>query len=176
MPSGTVSAPYPPPLDASLQRAREMLLAGAPAGEVLTFLAVVAESVAPEGSAASILALDKEGLLRNAASPRLPADYLDAIDRLRPDANVGTCAAAAATGQIVLTPDFTADAKWAELKHLPLAMGYRSASSVPIKGMAGKVLGTFGTYYRDARTPSSEEMAATTLLAELAASALAKRH
>lgn len=152
-----------------------MLIAGVPAAEVLTFLAVVAESVAPEGSAASILALDRDGLLRNAASPRLPADYLDAIDRLKPDANVGTCAAAAATGQIVLTPDFTADAKWAELKHLPLAIGYRSASSIPIKGPAGKVLGTFGTYYREARTPSREEMVATTRLADVAASALATR-
>jgi len=176
MSSGKASTPYPPSLDASLLRAREMLLAATPVAEVLTFLALLAESVAPEGSAASILALDKEGLLRNAASPRLPADYLDAIDRLKPDANVGTCAAAAATGQIVLTPDFTADAKWAELKHLPLAIGYRSAWSIPIKGAAGKVLGTFGTYYREPRTPSDEELAATTRLAELAASALAKRH
>lgn len=176
MSAGNISAPYPPPLDASLQRAKDMLIAGAPAAEVLTFLAVVAESVAPEGSAASILALDRDGLLRNAASPRLPADRLDAIDRLRPDANVGTCTAAAATGQIVLTPDFTAEAKWAELKHLPLAIGYRSASSVPIKGAAGQVPGTFGPYYREPRTPSSEEMIATTRLAELAASALSNRH
>ena len=175
MTAANPSAAYPTSFDASVQRAREMLVARAPVAEVLTFLAGVAEGLAPEGSAASILALDRDGLLRNAASPRLPADYLDAIDRLKPDANVGTCAAAAATGQIVLTPDFTADAKWAELKHLPLAIGYRSASSVPIKGAAGKVLGTFGTYYREPRTPSSEEMAATTRSADVAAAALAQR-
>jgi GAF domain-containing protein len=172
---GPTSTPHPPPLDAGLRRVNEMLGADVPAAEVLTLLAVLAESFAPEGSAASILALDKDGLLRNAASPRLPADYLDAIDRLKPDADVGTCAAAAATGQIVLTSDFTADAKWAELKHLPLAIGYRSAWSVPIKGAAGTVLGTFGTYFREARTPSDEEMTATIRLAGLAAFALAKR-
>jgi hypothetical protein len=48
----------------------------------------------------SILVLDKEGLLRNAASPNLPADYLAAIDRLKPNADVGTCSAAAATGLV----------------------------------------------------------------------------
>jgi hypothetical protein len=34
----------------------------------------------------SVLLLDDEGLLRNGASPGLPADYLAAIDRLKPDA------------------------------------------------------------------------------------------
>jgi hypothetical protein len=37
------------------------------------------------------LILDENGLLRNGASPNLPQDYLRAIDRLKPDANVGTC-------------------------------------------------------------------------------------
>lgn len=73
------------------------------------------------------LVLDEEGLLRNAASPDLPLDYLNAIDRLKPDAKVGTCAAAAATGCVVITPDFRADDKWAELRHLPLSLGFVGA-------------------------------------------------
>jgi hypothetical protein len=105
----------------------------------------------------SILVLDDEGLLRNGASPNLPADYLDAIDRLKPDADVGTCAAAAATGSIVFTPDFCADDKWAELRHLPSALGFVGAWSMPIKAADGRVLGTFGTYFRDRRTPTPEE-------------------
>ncbi len=105
----------------------------------------------------SILVLDDEGLLRNGASPNLPADYLDAIDRLKPDADVGTCAAAAATGSIVFTPDFFADDKWAELRHLPSALGFVGAWSMPIKASDGRVLGTFGTYFRDRRIPTTEE-------------------
>ena len=70
------------------------------------------------GAVTSILVLDKDGLLRNGASPNLPADYLKAIDRRRPSPLLGTCAAAAATGRVVITPDFFADDNWAELRHL----------------------------------------------------------
>jgi GAF domain-containing protein len=121
---------------------------------------------------ASILVLDREGLLRNGASPNLPADYLDAIDRLKPDPKVGTCAAAAATGEVVVTPDFREDTRWAELRHLPLALGYVSAWSMPIKNAEGRVLGTFGTYFRQRRTPSEFEQQAVAQLVPLAAAAI----
>jgi GAF domain-containing protein len=128
---------------------------------------------AGEGAVSSILVLDLNGLLRNGASPNLPRDYLDAIDKLRPDPAVGTCAAAAATGTVVITPDFQADDKWAELRHLPLALGFIGAWSMPIQNAAGKVLGTFGTYFRDRREPSAEEVSGIQALAEVAALTLA---
>ena len=121
----------------------------------------------------SILLLDKDGLLRNAASPQLPDDYLRAIDGLKPNANVGTCAAAAATGLVVLTPSFYADNKWAELRHLPLALGYLGAWTMPIKNGDNKVVGTFGTYFRQHREPSKEEMKGTELLVSAVAAVLA---
>lgn len=143
--------------------------------ELLTRLARAGETLAGPGATVSILVLDHDGLLRNGASPDLPADYLAAIDRLRPDAGVGTCAAAAATGLVVVTPDFHADDKWAELRHLPLALGFVGAWSVPIKSADGSVLGTFGTYYRDHRSPSAEERAGVERLAAAAARVLADR-
>jgi GAF domain-containing protein len=116
--------------------------------------------------------LDKEGLLRNGASPRLPYDYLTAIDGLKPNAKVGTCAAAAATGSVVITRDFRADDKWAELRHLPLALGFAGAWSMPIKNPDGKVLGTFGTYFRESRQPSQAEIDDIQFLATTAAKVL----
>ena len=101
-----------------------MLTAGVPWREILTRLATAGENLAGHGASVSILILDENGLLRNGASPNLPQDYLQAIDRLKPDAKVGTCAAAAATGLMVMTPDFFADDRWAELRHLPLALGF----------------------------------------------------
>lgn len=84
------------------EQAGKMLHAGVTGDEILTMLVNVAEDIAGRGSAVcSILVLDKEGLLRNAASPNLPADYLAAIDRLKPNPGVGTCSAAAATGLVV---------------------------------------------------------------------------
>lgn len=158
--------------EAAYERALRMTSAGLPRREILTMLATTAEYVAPPGSVASILVLDGNGLLRNGASPNLPADYLDAIDRLKPSAKVGTCAAAAATGQIVVTPDFHADEKWAELRHLPLALGFVAAWSMPIKSGDGQVLGTFGTYYREVREPTDAERAAIAVLADAAALAI----
>lgn len=132
-----------------------------------------AEEIAGAGSVSSVLVLDEEGLLRNGASPNLPRDYLDAIDRLKPDARVGTCAAAAATGCVVVTPSFLADDKWAELRHLPLSLGFAGAWSMPIKASSdGRVLGTFGTYFRDIREPSIRERTAVRDLAAAAAQAL----
>ena len=158
---------------AALEEATRMLDEGAEPGDVLTHLALSAEAVSGVDSSVSILVLDDEGLLRNGASPALPEDYLAAIDGLRPDPDVGTCAAAAATGEIVLTPDFRADDKWAELRHLPIALGYFGAWSHPIKAQDGRVLGTFGTYYRHSRVPTRDERRAVERLAEAAARVIA---
>jgi hypothetical protein len=67
-------------------RALEMLAQGQPKRDVLTYLVREAEAVSHGGAVCSVLLLDDEGLLRNGASPGLPADYLAAIDRLKPDA------------------------------------------------------------------------------------------
>jgi GAF domain-containing protein len=155
------------------QCVRQMMQASASRCEILTRLARVAEAAAGPDAVVSILVLDQDGLLRNGASPNLPSDYLEAIDRLKPDAQVGTCAAAAATGSVVVTPDFRADDKWAELRHLPLSLGFEGAWSMPIKGPDGKVLGTFGTYYRAARSPSPDEVRRVEQLAAAAALVLA---
>ncbi len=158
------------------EHARRMMTENVPIHEILTCLVAAAETVSGPRTVASVLVLDEDGLLRNGASPNLPRDYLDAIDRLKPDPGIGTCAAAAATGSVVVTTSFLHDGKWAELRHLPLALGFRGAWSMPIKSpVDGTVLGTFGTYYRDIREPSEKEMTAVGLLAAAAASALSER-
>jgi GAF domain-containing protein len=156
-------------------RVTRMVAEGAPLRDMLATLATTAEALSGSTTVVSILVLDGEGLLRNGASPNLPADYLDQIDRLKPDANLGTCAAAAATGQIVLTPSFLDDRRWAELRHLPLALGFLGAWSMPIKAADDRVLGTFGTYFREHREPTREERAIVGALAPLAALAIEAR-
>ena len=84
------------PVRAACERAQMLMDANRTRKEVLTCLVEAAELVAAPGAVASILVLAEDGLLRNGASPNLPQDYLNAIDRLRPDPAVGTCAAAAA--------------------------------------------------------------------------------
>jgi GAF domain-containing protein len=149
-----------------------MLRAGVASAEILAQLVQAGEALAGAGSVVSILMVDEAGLLRNGVSPNLPPDYLAAIDGIRPDPAVGTCAAAAATGTAVLTPDFQADDKWAELKHLPMALGFTGAWSMPIVADDGSVIGTFGTYFRDRRVPTEEERAGVARLAAVAAQVL----
>ena len=156
-------------VEQSSEHVQQMLKAGVPWREILTRLATAGENLAGQGASVSILILDENGLLRNGASPNLPQDYLQAIDRLKPDANVGTCAAAAATGLMVMTPDFCADDKWGELRHLPLALGFVGAWSMPITSSEGKILGTFGTYFRDRRSPTAKETRGVGFLAKAAA-------
>jgi hypothetical protein len=69
---------------------------------------------------------------------------------------------------MVVTCDFRADDKWAELRHLPLALGFVGAWSMPIKAADGTVLGTLGTYFRTQRSPSAEEVKSVEVLASAA--------
>lgn len=133
---------------------------------ILKYVASESEKLMQPGSAVSILLIDENGLLTNGASPSLPVDYLKAIDRIKPDPNVGTCAAAAATGQIVITTSFLTDEKWSELKHLPLSLGYAGAWSVPIKNQENKTLGTIGVYQKQVRIPDEKDVNGIKLLSE----------
>jgi GAF domain-containing protein len=151
------------------ETAKKMADQGMPVTNILLYLTNIAENGSVAGSVASILLLDKDGLLRNGASPRLPADYLAAIDGICPDPNLGTCASAAATGCMVITPDFQADDKWAELKHLPMALGFKGAWSMPIKTNDSRVIGTFGTYFVEKRKPTRDEINGVKILASAAA-------
>src|ERR1051325_7768680 len=81
---------------------QQMLDAHMLPAKILARLVNEAEAISGPGTTVSILVLDQHGLLRNGASPNLPSDYLEAINGLKPDPRVGTCAAAAATGCIVL--------------------------------------------------------------------------
>ena len=163
-------------VDQACQRAEDLIESGAPRSSILSCLIEAAEQVGAPRAVSSILVIDEQGLLRNGHSPGLPNDYLEAIDRLKPNPRVGTCAAAAATASVVVTMDFLADDKWAELKHLPRSLGYVGAWSMPIRSPRnGAVLGTFGTYYRDRREPTPFEVRAIGRLASVAACALELR-
>lgn len=150
----------------------EMVVKGAPISDVLTFLARVVEQQADGRTIASILLLDDEGRLRNGASPSLSEDYLRAIDGIKVDLNVGTCSAAAASGEVVITPDIADDPKWQGLAHLPLKQGFKAAWTMPIIARDGHVLGTFGSYFRECRKPTGAERQVLEILGRTAALAI----
>ena len=60
--------------------------------------------------------------------------------------------------QSVFVADFLSDSDWAHFKDKPLSAGLLAGWSSPIMSHNGKVLGTFGMYFREARTPSAREI------------------
>lgn len=150
----------------------EMLVSGAPLTEVLGYLTSVVEEQAERKAIASILLLDDEGRLHNGASPSQPDAYLSAIDGMKAEPNLGTCSAAAARAEVIITPDIEADRNWQSINELPLSLGLRAAWSMPIKARDGRVLGTFGTYFRECREPTAWERQVVEILARTAALAI----
>jgi signal transduction histidine kinase len=149
----------------------ELVVKGAPLETVLCRLVRTVEELT-DGSVASIMLLDGNDCLRNAAAPSLPDHYLQAIDGLPAKPDFGTCCAAAATGKVVITPDFESSASWRGIAHLPVALGLRGAWSMPLVAGDGKVLGTFGTYFRECREPTDVEVAVVEVLAHTAVIAI----
>ena len=68
----------------------------------------------------------------------------------------------------MITENLYSDLKWPELRHLPLALGFKGAWSMPIKSKSRKVLGTFGTYYTSNQRPTEDELEGVEIFANLA--------
>lgn len=153
----------------------EMVVKGAPLPKILIYLIRVVEQQADGQTVATILLLDEQGCLHNGASTNLSEDYLRAIEGMKADVNVGTCSAAAASGEIVITPDIAADPKWHGLAHLPLEQGFKAAWTMPIIARDGHVLGTFGTYFRERREPTAIERQVVEILGRTAALAIERK-
>lgn len=161
-------------LDAQKQ-SLEMVVSGAPLSEVLVYLTTVVEEQAEGKAIAAILLLDEKGRLHNGAAPSLPDAYIAAIDGIKAEATVGTCAAAAALGTIIITANIDLDPNWRTIKHLPLKLGLKAAWSRPIMSRDGRVLGTFGTYFRECRGPNAREQQVVEILARTAALAIERK-
>ena len=111
------------------------------------------QRIAPE-VVASILSVDDDGLLRTLASPDLPESYSAALDAVAIGSGVGSCGAAAFSGQAVMVRDIASHPFWVGFRDLALPLGLRACWSTPIKSSSGRVLGTFAFYYRSPREPS----------------------
>jgi formate hydrogenlyase transcriptional activator len=135
-----------------------MILIGTPLNEVLTSLTRLIEAQA-NGLLCSIFLVEPDGLhLRYAAAPSLPEFYREATDGLAIGPDMGSCGTAAHTGQPVFVADILADPRWLRFRDAAVAAGLRAGWSNPIVSYHGKVLGTFGMYYREVRNPSRREI------------------
>jgi GAF domain-containing protein len=152
--------------------ALRLIQAGAPPKEIFETLVRTLEATFDHGVVGSLMVLDPTGKhLCHGAAPSLPDIYNRVVDGI-PIGGYGTCCAAAFRNEIVVTTDIEHDAGWAKLKEYPLAIRLRAAWSHPIRGTAGQVLGTLGTYFHECRAPTDGERAVVAMLARTAALAI----
>jgi formate hydrogenlyase transcriptional activator len=145
------------PSDAVLD-ALKMILLGAPLNEVLTTITRLIEAYST-GMLCSIFLLDDDSLhLRYGVAASLPEAYRAGTDGICIGPDVGSCGTAAYLRQPVFVSDIASDPKWVKFRDFALQSGLRAAWSTPIMSHDGKVLGTFGMYYRDVRQPGPGEI------------------
>src|SRR5260370_28653625 len=125
------------------------------------------------GSLAIILLLDGMRLRRGAA-PSFPK-YMAEVDGFEIDPAVGTCSAAAARKEQVITPDIAKDAHWAGYLELAARHGLKAGWATPLFSSNNQVLGTFGLYWPEPRGPTPEHLQIINQVARLVAFAIERK-
>ena len=138
--------------------ALKMILTDAPLNEVLASVTRLIEAHS-DGMLCSVFLVEKDGLhLRYAAAPSLPESYRIATDGATIGPCSGPCSMAVYGRQAVFVADFLSDPQWAAFRDKPVSAGLLAGWSSPIMSHDGKVMGTFGMYFREVRHPKPSEI------------------
>ncbi|RYZ61174.1 MAG: PAS domain S-box protein, partial [Chitinophagaceae bacterium] len=95
--------------------------------------------------------------LYNVAAPNLPEDYLETIDGISISDNIGSCGTAAFRKEKVIVTDILSDSRWESHRQHAERHNLLACWSLPILDTNGKVLATFGCYYKQNKAPSARE-------------------
>jgi GAF domain-containing protein len=144
---------------------------GEPLESVLERYLLVVESTAEPDTSTSILLLDGT-TLHHGAGPKLPREYLDAIDGSQIGPVAGSCGTAAYFGKPIYVSDICNDPLWENYRHLALKHDLRACWSTPIRNPEGTLLGTFAVYHERPRTPTAGELASIRDITEHVARAI----
>jgi formate hydrogenlyase transcriptional activator len=138
--------------------ALRLILIGTSLTEVLTSITRLIEAHS-DGMLCSIFLVAKDGLhLRYAAAPNLPESYRLATDGVAIGPNGGPCSIAVYRRQSVFVADFVSDPNFVNFRSKPVSAGLLAGWSSPIMSHDGHVLGTFGMYFREVRSPTDGEI------------------
>ena len=142
------------------KRLLEMIATGVPLKEIANALCQIIEEQRP-GTLASVLLMNCDGVhLDVVAGPNLPGGWTRQMEQLPIGPCAGSCGTAAYRGSPVIVSDIATDPLWDLPEHRAAALnhGLRASWSKPVLFWKGEVLGTFCMYYRDSRSPTSEDL------------------
>ena len=152
-----------------------MLAKGKTLYDVLTKLTQGINQLSPGLNSTIMMMENDDKHLSSFINSQMPQDYIEAIDYLPIGANVGSCGTAAYFGQRVIVSNIASDPLWADYKHLILPHGFQACWSEPIKSETGRVLGTFGLYFTEPRSPKPQELEIVEACASLASIAITRK-
>jgi len=142
------------------KRLLEMIATGVRLKEILNALCLIIEEQR-SGTLASILLLNPDGVhLDFVAGAKLPSEWTRQMEKMPIGPCAGSCGTAAYRGSAVIVSDIATDPLWDVPEHRASALkhGLRASWSSPVLSFKGKVLGTFCLYYREPRSPTSEDL------------------
>ena len=142
------------------KRILEMIATGVALKEILNALCLIIEEQR-SGTLASVLLLNPDGVyLDVVAGPSLPKEWTEQMEKLPIGPCAGSCGTAAYRGSPVIVSDIATDPLWNVPEHRASALkhGLRASWSNPVLSSKGKVLGTFCMYYREPRSPNSQDL------------------
>src|SRR5262249_25614575 len=138
----------------------EMIATGVALKEILNALCLFIEEQR-SGTLASVLLLNPDGAhLNSVAGPNLPDEWVQQMEKLPIGPCAGSCGTAAYRKSQVIVSDIATDPLWDVPEHRAAALkhGLQASWSNPVFSSKGKVLGTFCMYYREQRSPSSQDL------------------
>jgi formate hydrogenlyase transcriptional activator len=141
------------------RRTLAMIASGASLTAILEEVCRAIDAQAPN-IMSTVLLMDPDGKrLWPAAGPRVPRGWTQAITPLPIGPGVGSCGTAAFRKQPVIVADIATDPLWAlaDYREVALRHGLRAAWSQPILSKHQEVLGTFGMYYAEPRSPTDSD-------------------
>jgi diguanylate cyclase (GGDEF)-like protein/PAS domain S-box-containing protein len=157
------------------RRVFERLAANVDLRITLEAITDVVERVAPECICA-IRLLDEQGTrLQLCAGPRMPADYVQAMNGVTIAARNGSCAAAVYLQRQVIVADLARDALWESVRPAALAADLRACWSTLLHASDGRILGTIALYFRAPRSPQRRDFDLMSRMAQLAGIAIERR-
>src|SRR5713101_4331158 len=142
---------------AAENRTLEMIASGAVLADILENLCDTIDAQVPD-LISTVMLMDSDGERLWPVAGRAPKGWLEAISPLTIGPCIGSCGTAASSKQRVIVSNIATDPSWVDYRDVALSYGLRAAWSQPLLSKSQEVLGTFGMYYAEPRTPSDSDL------------------